>query len=109
MRDFIIDMFLRSYTVVGVNKNKIEDKARIRELRRKFKEFCDEYGVFETIEAYFKEGQKAEIFVSIYVPAWFDGCDARPLKRGGRELRKADIIEMRTPKNGVFMNGKRID
>ena len=50
-----------------------------------------------------------EIFVSIYVPAWFDSCDERPLERGGKKLRKADIIEMRTPKNGVFIDGRRID
>jgi hypothetical protein len=50
-----------------------------------------------------------KIFVSIYVPAWFDSCDERPLKRDGKELRKADIIEMRTPKNGVFIDGNRID
>ena len=79
MRDYLIDMFLRNYMVVGVNKSKIEDQARVRELRHKFKSFCEEWEVFETLEMYFKEGQKAEIFM--------DDHTKQPLKSPMDQLR----------------------
>ena len=37
----------------------------------------------------------------LVIPAWFDGCNAKPLIRTGRKLRKADLIEMRTPRKGI--------
>ena len=40
----------------------------------------------------------------LVTPAWFDGCDTKPLIREGRKLRKADLVKMRTPRKGILIS-----
>ena len=63
--NYFIDLYLRGYEIMGIDKKKIEHQIRIREARKKFKEFLREIDVSE-VEAYFKRGLEAEIFIDDY-------------------------------------------
>jgi hypothetical protein len=44
-----------------------------------------------------------EALMDLVEPAWFLGCDSKPLIRGDRKLKTADILEMRRPLDGISL------
>lgn len=64
MKDFLLDMFLRGYEVLGVDKKRVEREVLVREARVKLKEFMEDFDVYSTIIGYFRHGQKAKIFLN---------------------------------------------
>ena len=49
-----------------------------------------------------------DVCEELILPSWFADADRKPLVRGGRALRRKDLIRMRTPKQGVFISGDRV-
>jgi len=74
-----------------------------------FSKFVPLEGALEFVAS---DGEGVDAFYDMYLPAWFDGCDERPLTRGDKKLRKADILAMRTPAKGVTIRkggGRAVD
>ena len=44
-----------------------------------------------------------EALMDLVEPEWFLGCDSKPLIRGDRKLKTADILEMRRPLDGISL------
>ncbi len=46
--------------------------------------------------------------MELLTPAWFASADDKPLVRGDNQYTQADLIEMRTPKQGAFLGKTQI-
>lgn len=44
-----------------------------------------------------------EALMDLVEPEWFLGCDSKPLIRGDKKLKTADILEMRRPLDGISL------
>jgi len=48
------------------------------------------------------------VCMELLTPAWFASANEKPLVRGENEYNQADLIEMRTPKQGAFLGKTQI-
>ncbi len=63
MWSYYLDMLLRGYEIVGVNKHKIERIVKLREAKARYKRFMKDND-FRDVKEFFIVGLEAEVFIA---------------------------------------------